>query len=81
MTYSLQLKNGGIEMNSRMLEGFNKTQTDWEDLLGELDSVKDDIRMIQGMKVSEEMKLPILAELQKQANDVKEKMHDYIDSL
>jgi len=68
-------------MNSRMLEGFNKTQTDWEDLLGELDSVKDDIRMIQGMKVSEEMKLPILAELQKQANDVKEKMHDYIDSL
>ena len=68
-------------MNSRMLEGFNKTQTPWEDLLRELNSVKDDICMIKNMEVSEEAKLPILEELQKQANEVKEKMHNHIDSL
>ena len=68
-------------MNSRMLEGFNKTTTSLDDLLVELNSVKDDISLIRHMQVSEEAKLPILEELQKQANEVKEKMHNHIDSL
>lgn len=68
-------------MNSRMLEGFNKTTTSLDDLLVELNSVKDDISLIRHMSVSEEVKLPILEELQKQAYEVKEKMHNHIDTL
>ena len=66
-------------MHDCMLKGFNKTP--FEKLMEELNSVKDDIRMIQNMEVSEEVKLPILEELQKQVNEVKEKMHNHIDSL
>ena len=68
-------------MHDCMLKGFNKTETSFEMLMRELSSVKDDIRMIQCMEVSEEVKAPILAELEKQVNEVKEKMHDHIDSL
>lgn len=68
-------------MHDCMLRGFNKGENSFETLKRELSSVKDDIRMIEGMKVPEEAKSPILAELQKQISEIKEKMHDCIDSL
>lgn len=53
----------------------------FKDLKDELDSINKDVCTIQNMQTSEESKQPILAELQTQINEVKEKMHDYIDSL
>lgn len=68
-------------MNHRMLECFDKPKTSFENLMEELNSIKDDIRMIKKMQVPEEAKQPILAELKQQVNEVKEKLHDYIDTL
>ena len=59
----------------------NKKRTSWDDLKRELDSVYNDIRLVNTMEVSDEAKAPMLAELKNQVNEVKEKMHDYIDSL
>lgn len=59
----------------------NSRKSTWDDFKRELDSIKNDIRLVNAMEVSEESKVPILAELEKQVNEVKEKMHDYIDSL
>lgn len=53
----------------------------FEDLKKELDSIRRDMNVIKDMEVSEELKPPILKELQAQANEVKEKMHDLIDVL
>lgn len=53
----------------------------FEDLKKEFDSIKKNIDIIKNMEVSEELKPPILEELQEQINEVKGKMHDYIDSL
>jgi uncharacterized protein YdcH (DUF465 family) len=68
-------------MNPRMFECFDKPKTSFERLTEELNSIKDDIRMIKNMQVPEEAKQPILAELEQQVNEVKEKLHDYIDTL
>lgn len=51
------------------------------DLHRELNLIKNDIRIITNMKISEEAKAPILAELDRQIDDVKERMHNYIDTL
>lgn len=59
----------------------DRKRTTWDDLKQELESVKRDIEKIKGMEVSDEVKEPILAELKSQLNEVKEKMHDYIDTL
>lgn len=53
----------------------------FDDLKAEYDAIKYDIDRIEHMEVSEESKQPILEELQKQINEVKEKMHNYIDRL
>ena len=68
-------------MHPDTLWGFNKPTTDFNNMMNELDSIKDDIRKIKDMQVSDEVKVLILAELQEQINEVKEKMHNYIDSL
>ena len=69
-------------MNSRGFEGLdNRRKTTWDNLKQELDSIKSDMSHIKDMEVSEEAKAPILAELEKQIKEVKEKMHDYIDTL
>lgn len=69
-------------MNSSMFRDLDdRKRVTWDDLKQELDSVRNDISAIKGMNVSEELKTPILAELEKQVNEIKEKMHDYIDSL
>ena len=53
----------------------------FKDLEREFKSIKKDIRIIEEMEISEELKPPILAELQTQINEVKEKMHDFIDAM
>ena len=58
-----------------------RKRTTWDDLKKELDLVKRDIENIKGMAVSAEARKPILAELERQLNEVKEQMHDYIDTL
>lgn len=69
-------------MNPRPFRDYDDIKiTHWDDLKEELDSIKRDIDTIKDMEVSEEVKKPILAELEKQVNEVKEKMHDYIDTL
>lgn len=68
-------------MHHEPLSHFGKPKTTFEDLMHEFNSIKQDINVINNMEVAEEAKTPILAELQKQINEVKEKMHDYIDSL
>lgn len=56
-------------------------RTTWDDLKCEFDSICRDVSTIKEMEVSEEAKRPILAELKKQINELKEKMHNYIDAL
>ena len=70
-------------MNSSGLLGYmgESKRVTFEELKRELDSIKNDMCTIKTMEVSEELKPPILKELQAQINEVKEKMHDYIDSL
>lgn len=51
------------------------------DLMQELNSIERDVDTIRGMKVSDEAKKPILAELERQKNEVKERMHNCIDRL
>lgn len=53
----------------------------FEELKKEFYSIKSDMHTIEDMAISSELKPPILAELQAQINEVKEKMHDYIDAL
>ena len=53
----------------------------FEELKKELESIKRDVRIIENMEVSNEVKQPILKELHNQINEVKEQMHDYVDSL
>lgn len=70
-------------MNNSGLLGYmgESKRVTFEELRREFDSIKNDIHTIETMEVSEEAKIPILAELQAQINEVKGKMHDYIDSL
>lgn len=68
-------------MNPRMLECFDKPKTSLDSLMEELNSIKADIRMIKNMQVSENAKQPILAELEQQVNEAKEKLHNHIDTL
>lgn len=53
----------------------------FEDLKKEFDSIKNDIHIIETMAISSELKPPILEELSTQLEEVRGKMHDYIDIL
>ncbi len=69
-------------MNSAAFRDYDDMKrTTWDDLKCEFDSINRDVSTIKEMEVSDEVKAPILAELQRQINEVKEKMHVYIDSL
>ena len=52
-----------------------------EDLKEEYDAIIKDMDIIKNMQVSEEVKQPILTELQEQIDEMKEKMHAFIDRL
>ena len=58
-----------------------KDKTGFEKLKEEYDSIKADMYRIKTMEISDEAKKLPLEELQKQIDDVKERMHDYIDTL
>ena len=70
-------------MNScGLLDHIGETKREnFYDLESEYNAIKQDIDHIRTLEVSEEAKEPILAELQEQINEVKEKMHNYIDRL
>lgn len=70
-------------MHSKAFAGLDnrRTPTNFDVLKEEYDSIKNDISRIKAMGLSEEAKKLPLEELQKHINDVKERMHDYIDTL
>lgn len=68
-------------MNPRVFEHFNKFEGTYEKLKEEYDSIKSDMHTISTMEISDDAKKLPLEELQKQINDVKERMHDCIDEL
>lgn len=53
----------------------------YESLKAEYDGIKDDIKTINDMNVSDEAKQIVLKELNEQINEIKERMHDVIDKL
>ena len=58
-----------------------KDVTEMDNLREELNCVRANIAGIGELNVSDEAKKPILEELEKQANDIKERMHNAIDAL
>lgn len=68
-------------MNPRVFEHFNESIGTYEKLKEEYDSIKSDMHTISIMEISDDAKKLPLEELQKQINDVKERMHDCIDEL
>ena len=59
----------------------NKNRDTYEELRKEYGYIKSDIKSIENMEISEEAKKLPLEELNKQLNDIKERMHNYIDTL
>ena len=53
----------------------------WEDLVEEFNLLKEGIRTLEQVNVPEEMKAPILKELNSQISEVRQKMHNYVDAL
>lgn len=53
----------------------------YESLKKEYDFIKRDISSIKEMKISDDAKKLPLEELQKQINEIKERMRNYIDTL
>lgn len=69
-------------MNPKSFARYDAQKRDtYESLKKEYDSIKRDISIIEDMKISEEAKRLPLEELKKQINEVKERMHNYIDAL
>ncbi len=69
-------------MNSKAFELFDDLERDTiESLKKEYDSIHNDILTIENMEISEEAKKLPLEELEERVNDVKERMHNYIDTL
>lgn len=53
----------------------------YKSLKKEYDGIQNDIRTITDMNISEEAKQAPLKELREQVNEIKERMHNYIDKL
>ena len=68
-------------MHHGSCSGFGKPKSSLGSLMDELNLIKDDMHYINNMDVPEDVKTPFLAELRKQINEIKEKMHDCIDTL
>jgi len=69
-------------MNPKAFKHFDQQKRDtFESLKKEYDSIQSDISIIKNMEISEEAKKIPLEDLEKQVNDVKERMHNYIDTL
>lgn len=55
--------------------------TEMDNLRDELNCIRANIKGIEELNVSDEAKKPILEELEMQANEIKERMHNAIDAL
>lgn len=53
----------------------------YENLKEEYDCIKRDIAIIKRLKISEEAKQLPLQELEKKVDEIKERMHNFIDTL
>lgn len=53
----------------------------YEILKEEYDCIKKDISTIKNLKISEEAKQLPLQELEKKVDEIKERMHNFIDTL
>lgn len=54
---------------------------DFDRLMDELKSIKDDMQTIQNMKLSEETKQKCFEDLNKQLADAKERIHNTVDAM
>ena len=63
------------------LEGLSKNKPTLEELMDDFNDIKRDMDTIRGMSISEESKKLPLEELQKQLNNIKEKMHECINEM
>jgi len=69
-------------MNPKCLCNYdNQKRNTFESLKFEYDTIKTDINIIKRMEISEEAKQQPLKELSDQIDEVKERMHNYIDTL
>ena len=69
-------------MNSKSFAYHDEIKRDtYEKLKEEYDSIQKDIYTIKNMEITEEAKKLPLEELESQKNEVKERMHNYIDTL
>lgn len=69
-------------MNPRTFKNYAILKKDtYENLKEEYDYIKKDISTIKNLKISEEAKQLPLQELKKKADEIKERMHNFIDTL
>lgn len=69
-------------MHPGSFRGFDEPKRDtYESLKAEYDGIQKDIQAINNMSISEEAKQVPLKELKEQINEIKERMHNYIDNL
>ena len=69
-------------MHHKCFDEFDSVRKpNWEDLMEDFKALKENVRIIQEMNVPEEMKVPILKELEIQISEVKQKMHNYVYAL
>ncbi len=69
-------------MHPKAFRGFDEPKRDtYESLKQEYDSIKEDVKAISQMEISEEAKKFPIEELNKQIAEIKERMHNYIDTL
>lgn len=68
-------------MHHKACSYLERDKSDFDALKEEFDSIKADMQRIADMEISDEAKKLPLEELQKQINDVRERMHNYVDTL
>lgn len=69
-------------MNPRAFKHLDEKKADnYEDLKEKYDQLKQDMNIISHMPLSDETKTKAREELQHEINEIKERMHNFIDTL
>lgn len=69
-------------MNPKSFMNYDSIKKDtYENLKEEYDCIKKDISTIKKLKISEEAKQLPLQELKRKVDEIKERMHNFIDTL
>lgn len=69
-------------MNPKSFMNYDSIKKDtYENLKEEYDCIKKDILTIENLKISEEAKQLPLQELKRKVDEIKERMHNFIDTL